>query len=101
LVLFVCFWCFVLFWYMVSLHYPSCPGTHYVVLAGFKFTDIATCLCVPSAWIKGDHHCTRLLKMFKVSYYYKIVYIRHLNVSLRVEFDTLPDFWCYHIKVIR
>ena len=37
---------------MVSLYSPGCPGTHFVE---------STCLCLPSAGIKGMCHHTQLM----------------------------------------
>jgi hypothetical protein len=37
---------------------PGCPGTHFVDHAGLK--QKSTCLCLPSAGIKGVHHHARL-----------------------------------------
>jgi hypothetical protein len=54
--------CFVLFLFFrdrVSLNSPGCPGTHFVDQAGLG-TQKSTCLCLPSAGIKGVHHHAQL-----------------------------------------
>jgi hypothetical protein len=39
----------------VSLYSPGCPGTHFVDQAGLE-TQKSSCLCLPSAGIKGVRH---------------------------------------------
>jgi hypothetical protein len=50
------FFFFLIFQDMVSLCSFGCPGTHSVDHTGLK----STCLCLPSAGIKGLCHHTRL-----------------------------------------
>jgi hypothetical protein len=60
----------------VSLYSPSCPGTHFVD---------KTCLCLPSAGIKGVRHHTRLVAYFLI-YLGKV---SHLNLELVLHLDKL------------
>jgi hypothetical protein len=49
------------FWDRVSLCSPDCPGTHSLDQAG-PWTQKCTCLCLPSAGIKGVcQHCPTLI----------------------------------------
>jgi hypothetical protein len=58
-ILFFSFVClFVCFRDRVSLYSPGCPGTHSVDQA--DLTQKSTCLCLPSAGIKGVRHHTWL-----------------------------------------
>jgi hypothetical protein len=55
--LFVCF----VFRDRVSLYSSGCPGTHFVDQAGLELKK-STCLCLPSAAIKGVCHHARLAR---------------------------------------
>jgi hypothetical protein len=64
-VLFLVFlFCFVLFFLFifcslqdrVSLCIPSCPENHSLNRLTLNSQRSSTCLCLPSAWIKGLHH---------------------------------------------
>jgi hypothetical protein len=52
LIIFVLLKIFFVFREMVSQHSPGCYGTHCVVQASQR----STCLCLPSAGIKGMHY---------------------------------------------
>jgi hypothetical protein len=72
------FFFFLVFRDRVSLYSPGYPGTHFVDQAGPR-TQKSTCLCLPSAGIKGVHHHDGLEPTFVLGV--EVVLLRPMSLS--------------------